>query len=55
MLVTPNQNWVFVAEAEAAAEISARNKDFGRPVWMLGNYDARLDCLFVLVSVVPDW
>ena len=36
MLVTPDRNWLYVAEAEAAYDIFSRGRDFGRPVWMLG-------------------
>ena len=36
VLVTPDKNWLYVAEAEAAYDIFSRGRDFGRPVWMLG-------------------
>ena len=36
MLVTPDRNWLYVAQAEAAYEIFSRGREFGRPVWMLG-------------------
>lgn len=35
ILVTPNRNWLYVANNEAAADIFSRSRDFGRPVWML--------------------
>ena len=35
MLVTPDRNWLFIAQAEAAYEVFSRGRDFGRPVWML--------------------
>lgn len=38
VLVTPNRNWLYVAQAEAAYEIFTRGRDFGRPVWMLGKF-----------------
>ncbi len=36
MLVTPDKNWLYVAQGKAAHDIFSRNRDFGRPVWMLG-------------------
>lgn len=36
MLVTPERNWLYVAQGQAAYEIFARGRDFGRPVFMLG-------------------
>lgn len=39
LLVTPKRNWLYVAEAEAANEIFSRGRDFGRPIWMLGEFD----------------
>ena len=56
LLVTPHYNWLYVAEAEAATEIFSRNKDFGRPVWMLGKeavswqYSGFCDALLTLVE-----
>lgn len=38
VLVTPDRNWLYVAQAEAACEIFARGRDFGRPVFMLGEW-----------------
>ena len=35
-LVTPDRNWLHIANAESAYEIFARGRDFGRPVFMLG-------------------
>ena len=37
VMVTPAKNWVYVADATAAGDIFSRSRDFGRPVWMLGN------------------
>lgn len=34
--VTPWRNWIYIAQAEAAAEIYARNRDFVRCIWFLG-------------------
>ena len=36
MLVTPDKNWLYVGQGKAAHDIFSRNRDFGRPVWMLG-------------------
>ena len=36
MVVTPAKNWLLVGNASAAYEIFSRSRDFGRPVWMLG-------------------
>ena len=36
VLVTPARNWLYVGDRTAAYEILARNRDFGRPTWMLG-------------------
>ena len=36
ILVTPSQNWLYVADTVATTEIFSRNKDFARPGWMLG-------------------
>ena len=41
MLVTPNKNWLYVAQAEAAFDIFSRGREFGRPVWMLGRTSCR--------------
>lgn len=38
VLVTPGRNWLYVAQAEAAYDIFARGRDFGRPVFMLGEW-----------------
>ena len=38
VLVTPSKNWLYVAQAGSAYDIFARGRDFGRAVWMLGNY-----------------
>lgn len=35
VLVTPDRNWFYVGEAEAANDILSRGREFGRPVWML--------------------
>ena len=35
MLVTPDRNWLYIGQAEAASDIFARGREFGRPVWML--------------------
>ena len=35
ILVTPDKNWLHIAQAETAHDIFLRNRDFGRPVWML--------------------
>lgn len=37
VLVTPDKNWLYVAQADAAYEIFSRHRDFERAVWMLGN------------------
>lgn len=39
MLVSPGANTVFVADAEAAAQITARRTDFPKPIWMYGSVD----------------
>lgn len=36
VLVTPDKNWLYVAQADTAFEIFSRGRDFGRAVWMLG-------------------
>lgn len=36
VLVTPNKNWIYLAQAEAAVEVYSRNRDFVRCLWMLG-------------------
>ena len=36
VLVTPEKNWLYVAQADTAYEIFSRGRDFGRAVWMLG-------------------
>lgn len=38
VLVTPDKNWLYVAQAEAAYEIFSRGRDFDRAIWMLGNW-----------------
>ncbi len=35
MLVTPDRNWLYIAQAEAAYAVFSRGREFGRPVWML--------------------
>ena len=35
ILVTPDKNWLHVAQAETAYDVFLRNRDFGRPVWMM--------------------
>lgn len=35
MLVTPDRNWLYIAQAEAASDILSRGRDFGSPVWMM--------------------
>ena len=35
MLVTPDRNWLYIGEAEAANDVFSRGREFGRPVWML--------------------
>lgn len=45
VLVTPEKNWLYVAQADAAYEILSRGRDFERAVWMLGAYqDTILAC-----------
>lgn len=36
VLVTPNRNWIYLAQAEAAVDVYSRNRDFVRCIWMLG-------------------
>ena len=36
ILVTPDKNWFHTSHAEAACDIFARSREFGRPVWMSG-------------------
>lgn len=38
VLVTPDKNWLYIAQADAAYEIFSRGRDFGRAVWMLGEW-----------------
>ena len=38
VLVTPEKNWLYVAQADTAYEILSRGHDFERAVWMLGTY-----------------
>ena len=38
VLVTPEKNWLYVAQADTAYEIFSRGRDFERAVWMLGTY-----------------
>lgn len=38
ILVTSERNWLYVAQGQAAMEIFARGRDFGRPVFMLGEW-----------------
>ncbi|KAL8909702.1 MAG: hypothetical protein Q9207_000011 [Kuettlingeria erythrocarpa] len=35
VLVTPDRNWLYIGEAEAAYDVFCRGREFGRPVWML--------------------
>jgi hypothetical protein len=43
VLVTPDRNWLYVARAEAAYDIFARGRDFGRPVFMMGQSTRNFD------------
>lgn len=36
VLVTPNRNWIYLSQAEAAVDVYSRNRDFVRCIWMLG-------------------
>ena len=47
VLVTPDKNWLYVAQADTAYEIFSRGRDFGRAVWMLGDYSAD----YILLSI----
>ena len=38
VLVTPEKNWLYVAQADTAYEIFSRGRDFERAVWMLGTH-----------------
>lgn len=35
ILVTPDKNWLHIAQAEAAYDVISRSREFGRPVWMM--------------------
>lgn len=39
MLVSPGANTLFVADAEAAAQITTRRNDFPKPIWMYTSVD----------------
>lgn len=47
ILVTPDKNWLHIAQAEAAYSIFVRSRDFGRPVWMM----SRLSCQYCVVPI----
>lgn len=36
LLVTPNRNWLYFAQADAATDVFRRSQDFINPAWMLG-------------------
>ena len=40
MLVTPNRNWLYIGQAQAASDVFSRGREFGRPVWMLSRTSA---------------